>query len=77
LLVAFLDSQLDLLEEKLAEEEIGYPKAHRGSVKWVSLLVTKGGRVVALIQLHRFLVPIEGWDPSAGALSCIVADLAY
>ena len=42
----------------------------------VSLLITKGGRVMALIQLHRFLVPIKGWHPSACALGCIVADLA-
>lgn len=32
---------------------------------------------MALIQLHRFLVPIEGWDPSACSLGCIVTDLAY
>jgi hypothetical protein len=32
---------------------------------------------MALIQLHRFLVPIEGWDPAACALSCIMTDLAY
>ena len=42
----------------------------------MSLLVTKGGRVVALIQFHWFLVPIEGWHPSACALGCIVTDLA-
>lgn len=31
---------------------------------------------MAFVQLHRFLVPIEGWDPSACALGCIVTDLA-
>jgi len=31
---------------------------------------------MALIQLHGFLVPIEGRNPSACALGCILADLA-
>lgn len=30
-LVVLLYSQLDLLEEQLAEEKVGYPKAHRVS----------------------------------------------
>jgi hypothetical protein len=42
----------------------------------VSLLITKGGRVMALIQFHWLLVAIEGWHTSACALGCIVADLA-
>lgn len=63
LLVVLLHSQLDLLEEQLAEEEVGY-------------LITKGRRVMGLSQLHRFLVPIERWDTSACTLSCIVANLA-
>ena len=44
LLVAFLHSQLDLLEEKLAEEEVGYPKAHRVSQMGGELTGHKRGK---------------------------------